>query len=81
MAVMMGELYAALKEGGASDGAALKAAQEVAGFNDKISDIKSEFNNVRLEFERVKTEFAIVKTMLGIVIAGILALVGKAFLS
>ena len=37
---MMGDLYGALKDAGASEEKALKAAQEVAGFENAIADIR-----------------------------------------
>jgi hypothetical protein len=80
MAVMMGNLYRALKDGGASDDVALKAAEEFADFNRQVTDIKGEFMGVKLEFERIRTELAIIKTMLGIVIAGVVAIIVKTFL-
>ena len=42
MAVMLGNLYGALKEAGVPDERAQKAAEEVAAFKDDISDLKSD---------------------------------------
>ena len=65
MAMMMGALYQALREGGASDERALKAAEEVADYSKQLADIR--------------TDLALVKALLGIVVTGIIALIIKAF--
>ncbi|WP_174280030.1 hypothetical protein [Sphingomonas bacterium] len=67
MAMMMGALYQALREGGASDEHAQKATEEVANDTKQLSDIR--------------TDLALVKTLLGIVVAGVVALVMKAFIA
>lgn len=41
MALMMGSLYEALKEGGTSDERAKAAAEEVAGYEREIADMKA----------------------------------------
>ena len=41
MALMMGSLYEALKEGGTSDAKAKEAAEEVAAYEREIADIKA----------------------------------------
>ncbi len=65
MAIMMADLYDALVDGGTSDEKARKAAQEVADFQKQLGDIRS--------------DLALVKGLLGVVVAGVLALVMKAF--
>jgi hypothetical protein len=65
MAMMMGTLYEALVEGGASADTAKRAAEEVADHQKQLSDIR--------------TDLAVVKSLLGILIAGVAALILKAF--
>lgn len=65
MAIMMGDLYAALVDGGTSEEKAQKAAQEVADFNKQLSEIR--------------TDLSLLKGLMGVAVAGILALVIRAF--
>ena len=65
MALMMGNLYDALVEGGASVDAAKRAAEEVADYQKQLSEVRA--------------DLAVVKAMLGILIAGVAALVIKTF--
>lgn len=65
MALMMGNLYQALREGGASDEVSRKAAEEVADYQKQLSEIRS--------------DLSLVKGLLGVVVAGVMALVLKAF--
>ena len=65
MALMMGNLYTALRESGAADETARKAAEEVADYSKQLSDIR--------------TDLALVKGLLGVVVTGVIALVIKAF--
>lgn len=65
MAIMMGALYEALVEGGTSADVAKRAAEEVADHQKQLADIR--------------TDLAVVKAMLGILIAGVAALVLRAF--
>ena len=44
MAVMMGNLYAALVEAGASEPEARKAAEEVAGFENRLASLEGKLN-------------------------------------
>ena len=67
MAMMMGTLYQALREAGASDERAQKAAEEVADYSKQLADIR--------------TALTLVKALLGIIIAGVVALVMKAFIA
>lgn len=59
MAVMLGSLYGALKEAGASEEKATKAAEELAGYDNR--------------FAKPETDVAVVKWMLGVVIAMLFA--------
>jgi hypothetical protein len=65
MAVMMGQLYKALVEGGANPDTAQKAAEEVADYQKQLADIRS--------------DLSMVKALLGVVVAGIAALVLRTF--
>ena len=67
MAVMMGDLYDALRSAGAEDDKARKAASEVAGFENRLSSLDS--------------RVAVLTWMVGFNVALTLALVSKAFLS
>jgi hypothetical protein len=67
MAVMMGNLYSALKQAGADDENAKKAAEEVAGFENPISSLAA--------------DVALLKWMVGFNLALTLAIVGKLFLA
>lgn len=42
MSLMLGKLYTALKDAGASEGAAEAAAAEVAGYENRLANIESE---------------------------------------
>jgi hypothetical protein len=46
MALMMGSLYEALKEGGASDTKAKAAAEEVAGYEGRFAEMRDRFAKV-----------------------------------
>ena len=65
MALMMGTLYEALVEDGTSVDTARKAAEEVADHQKQLADIRA--------------DLAMVKGLLGVVVAGIAALVIRAF--
>lgn len=71
---MIGELYNSLRSAGAEDEKAKKAASEVAGYENRIGELKTDIIGVR-------GELALVKWMLGFNIAMTVALVGKALLS
>ena len=58
MAVMMGNLYSALKQAGADEENAKKAAEEVAGFESRIFDLKTE---LKTEMAALKTEIAAIR--------------------
>lgn len=62
MAVMLGNLYGALREAGVPDDRAQKAAEEVVSFKDEISS--------------VKTDVVLLKWMVGFNIALTLGLMG-----
>jgi len=47
--MMMGNLYGALKQAGADEESAQRAAEEVAGFENRIGDRKTELTAIRGE--------------------------------
>lgn len=65
MTVMSGSLYRALKEAGATEDNAIKAAEEVAAYDNR--------------FAKLEGDMGTVKWMLGVLIAMNLSLVLKAF--
>jgi hypothetical protein len=74
MAVMMGNLYSALKQAGADEESAQKAAEEVAGFENRIGDLKTELTAVR-------GELSLIKWMVGFNLAMTVATVVRLFLT
>ncbi len=74
MAVMMGNLYSALKQAGADEESAKKAAEEVAGYENRVADLKNELVGMR-------GELSLVKWMVGFNLAMTVALVARLFLS
>jgi len=66
MAIMMAELYSALKEAGASEDRALRAAEEAASYENRLA--------------RIESDLLVMKWMLGGVGGGVLTLVVKAFI-
>ena len=65
MAIMLSKTYEALKAAGAPDDKARDAAEEIAAYDNRLANIEAD---VRL-----------LKWMLGLVLAGVLSLVIKAF--
>jgi hypothetical protein len=63
---MIAEVYEALKEAGASEEKAKAAAESLANYENR--------------FSKIEADLLVVKWMIGLVIAGILSLVIKAFL-
>ena len=85
MAVMMGDLYSALKQAGADEDNAKKAAQEVAGYENRIADLRSDLADAKTELKTdiagVRGELPLVKWMLGFNLALSVALVLRQFVS
>ena len=65
MGIMIAEVYDALKEAGASEGKAKAAAEALAHYENR--------------FAKIEADLLVIKWMLGVVIAGIISLVIKAF--
>jgi hypothetical protein len=66
MAMMMGKLYAALREANVAEDKAREAAEEVASFETRISDLTADMR--------------LLKWMVGFNLALTIAIVGKLFL-
>lgn len=67
MAIMLSKTYEAFKAAGAPDDKAREAAEEIAAYDNRLANIEAD---VRL-----------LKWMMGLVLAGVLSLVVKAFFS
>ena len=67
MAIMLSKTYEAFKAAGAPDDKAREAAEEIAPYDNRLANIEAD---VRL-----------LKWMMGLVLAGVLSLVVKAFFS
>jgi hypothetical protein len=65
MALMMGSLYEALKSANVEDDKARKAAEEAADYQKQISEMR--------------TDLAVLKWMTGLVLAGVVTLIFRAF--
>lgn len=85
MAVMMGNLYSALKQAGADDENARRAAEEVAAYENRIGDLKTELKaelaSLRMEFASVRGELSLLKWMIGFNLAMTVALVVRLFIA
>lgn len=47
MSIMLGKLYLALKEGGATDSLAAEAASEVAGYENRLTKMESDISLIK----------------------------------
>lgn len=65
MATMVTELYSALKEAGASEERATKAAEAVAAYENR--------------FSRIEADLQVLKWMVGTTLAGVVSIVIKTF--
>ncbi len=54
MSTMISEIYDALRDAGASEEKARKAAEAMAGVDNKHQDVKHEFATLRGEFNTIK---------------------------
>lgn len=75
MAVMLGNLYGALREAGVSEDKAVRAAEELASFNDisgikgDISDLKKDVSGLKMGVSALTADVAVLKWMVGFVLA------------
>ena len=76
MAMMVVELYEALKEAGASKQKAQAAAQAMADYNTQFDKLETKIDTGPAE---VKAQITMLKWMNGIVIGGVAALIIKTF--
>lgn len=67
MAIMLSKTYEAFKAAGAPDDKAREAAEEIAAYDNRLANIEADVRPV--------------KWMMGLVLAGVLSLVVKAFFS
>lgn len=74
MSTMIFEVYDALKEAGTSEEKATAAAKAVA-------DYEGRFGKIETELEVIKTELKLIKWASGIMLAGVVSLVIKAFIA
>ena len=65
MAIMLSKTYEALKAAGAPDDEAREAAEEIAAYDNRLANIEADVRPL--------------KWMMGLVLAGVLSLVIKAF--
>ena len=74
MSTMVAEVYDALRDAGASEDKARKAAEAMAGIDSQHQDIRHEFTALRGEFNTVKWMLATNMTL-------VLLVLGKLFLA
>jgi hypothetical protein len=72
MSTMISEVYDALKDAGASEEKARKAAEVLANYESQFADIKNELTTI-------KGDINLLRWMLGFVLAGVVTLIFKAF--
>ncbi|HEX8167848.1 MAG TPA: hypothetical protein VF601_18935 [Beijerinckiaceae bacterium] len=73
MAVMMGNLYSALKQAGADEDSAQKAAEEVANFDNRVTGLEG---RIALLDAKVDAKFTLLSWMVGVNMALTLIVVG-----
>ena len=76
MSTMISEVYDALKEAGASEEKARKAAETLSGYETRFSSIENDIATFRAE---TRGEFNLVKWMLGTNFAFVLAIFWRVF--
>ena len=76
MAIMMGNLYAALRGANVSEEQAQKAAEEVAAFDGRIGDIRNEVQGVRSELIALGGRVTLLTWMIGVNSALVLTMLG-----
>ena len=76
MAVMVVELYEALREAGASEQKAQAAAQAIANYSTRFDELGTKIDTGLAE---VKAQITMLKWMNGIVIGGVAALIINTF--
>lgn len=83
MAAMLGEVYDALIAAGAPADKARLAAEAIATHGERFGKIEREHVDLRAdmkaEFASVKAELTLIKWMGGVIVAGVAALILRAF--
>ena len=83
VAVMVVELYEALKEAGASDAKAQAAARVIADYDGRFDTLETKVDTLQVKIDtglaEVRAQITMPKWMNGIVIAGVAALIIKTF--
>jgi hypothetical protein len=72
MTMMVTEVYDALLAAGAPEDKAIRAAQALAGYDNR-------FNKVDVEIAKVQADLKLVQWMVGLAVAGTVALITKTF--
>jgi hypothetical protein len=83
MALMLGNLYTALRSANVEDEVARKAAEEVAGYETALAGVRSDMAPLKAELKAeladVKSDVKLLKWMMGATFALVLALFVKSF--
>ncbi len=87
MTMMVTEVYGALLAAGAPEDKAARAAQALAGYDNRSNKVETEFDHrfSRVEsdfnrrFDKVEADLRLLKWRVGLVVAGIVALITKTF--
>lgn len=77
MAVMLSEVCEALREAGASEASARRAAEAVAVRETRLDGIETRLDGLDPRLTRLEGDVALLKWMVGFTLAGVAALVGK----
>jgi hypothetical protein len=72
MALMLGQLYEALRAGNVPDDKARAAAEEVANYAEEVANYEGEIGRLRLDLGEVKADVRLLKWMSGFLIAVVL---------
>ena len=76
MTTMITEVYDALRSAGADEQKARAAAEAIAAHQRDATELRTE---IRTEFADIRSELKLLKWMMGLVLAGIVSLIIKAF--
>lgn len=81
MAVMMGKLYAALRDADVPEDKATAAAEEAASFENSAAALRADSASLKNEFTSLRGRVDLLTWMIGFNIAMTVAIVGKVFLA
>ena len=79
MAVMIAEVYDALKDAGASEDKARRAAETLASYENRFAALDRRFDELRLEFEALKGQVKLLTWMVGFNLAVSVTMLFKMF--